>query len=71
MFVFAIILGGMAFVEAENAAVDEMAEIAVDAVRSFDAAPGLVALSLRFEHSKAANSWAPNTRLGVMVVAPQ
>ncbi|WP_259160212.1 hypothetical protein [Microbacterium phyllosphaerae] len=59
------------FVEDENAAVDEMAEIAVDAVRRFGAAPGLVALSLRFEHSKAANRWAPNTLYGVMVVVPR
>ncbi|KQQ65408.1 hypothetical protein [Microbacterium sp. Leaf320] len=59
------------FVEDKDATVDEVAKIAVEAVRSFDAAPGLVALSLRFEHSKAANGWAPNTLLGVMVVVPR
>lgn len=59
------------FVEDKDATVDEMAEIALEAVRGFNAAPGSVALSLRFEHSKAANSWAPNTLYGVMVVVPQ
>lgn len=59
------------FVEDEDAAVDEMAEIAVDAVRRVGAAPGSVALSLRFERSKAANRWKPNTLYGVMVIVPR
>lgn len=58
------------FVEDEPAAVDEMSEIAAGAVRGMGVAPREVALSLRFERSKAANSWAPNTLFGVMVVLP-
>ncbi|MBT2475885.1 hypothetical protein J7E68_15205 [Microbacterium sp. ISL-103] len=53
-----------------SATVDEMAEIAVGAVSGFGSALGSVALSLRFERSKAANSWKPNTLYGVMVVLP-
>lgn len=56
------------FVVDEGGTVEEMAEIAVEALRGFGVIHGSVALSLRFEHSKAANSWRPNTLHGVMVV---
>ncbi|MBQ3358535.1 MAG: hypothetical protein IJG47_06510 [Microbacterium sp.] len=55
------------FVVNEGATVEEMAEIALEALRGCSAVPGSVALSLRFERSKAANSWKPNTLFGVLV----
>lgn len=56
------------FEEDEAATVAELAELAHDAVRSRGGNVESIALSLRFERSKAANSWAPNTLYGVMLV---
>lgn len=56
------------FVADEDATVAELVDLALEALRTTGGDLRAVALSLRFEHSKAANSWAPNTLFGVMVV---
>ena len=56
------------FVKDEEATVAEMTELAIEAIRNRGGSVDSIALSLRFEHSKAANNWAPNTLLGVMLV---
>ena len=56
------------FEEDEAATIAELADLALDAVRSRGGEVESIALSLRFERSKAANSWAPNTLFGVLLV---
>lgn len=57
------------FEEDASATVAELADLALESIRSWEGDVASIAMSLRFERSKAANSWAPNTLFGLMLVA--